>query len=77
MVSLFHHCCPNGLGTLKFHLFDHIVDDILLLKTSIKYIKLRQRVFGLSWDSPNLCKKQSFVVIKGLEGDDLDVFWVS
>ena len=52
------------------------VEGTFLLKTSRNYIKRRQRVFGLSWDRPNLRRKQSFVVIKGLEGDDLDVFWV-
>ena len=35
MVGLFHDCCQNGLGTLKFHLFDYI---LMTSVVSVQYL---------------------------------------
>jgi hypothetical protein len=52
------------------------IDGIPVLKTGRPFTKRRQRVFGITWDRPHQAKKQSFVAIKGLEKDDLDVYWI-
>jgi hypothetical protein len=52
------------------------VDGLHVLKTKRSFTKRRQRVFGISWDRPYQSTKQSFVAIKGLEKDHLDVFWI-
>jgi len=53
-----------------------VIDGVTVLKTSRTYSKRRQRVFGICWDRPHQARKQSFVVMKGVEEDDLDAFWV-
>ena len=52
------------------------VDGTLCLQLQRNYVRQKQRVFGVSWDRPNLARKQSFVVVKGMEAGDIPVLWV-
>ena len=51
-------------------------DGLTVLKAARPYATRRQRVFGISWDRPRQARKQSFVVMKGVEEDNLDTLWV-